>query len=1117
MRAELQSIREERDRLHCELIDTCAEVADYRELQRELARACARATDLDREIARLSATLDRARAKARKVITTGVISLPHSPTHQDGRREPNQCFRGSHSTNLGSFSTTLDACYAASNSHRHTTGVFRRSLGTSPTAGTFRHAPDVLRGTPSTSLATNSAGIIYLRRPCAPCSTRRHAVPLPPAAFLTSDQTMSALPPVSMLVSTPIYTVPTSMVFPELTTFASAHIIESFPSPTSQPIISLPYQALPPLNIPFLESGTLTHTAPTTPPTNFLLEAKTEQEHRLKRMEETIRAPQANETLPNASYGDCSLFPGMRLPSKVKIPKFKTYEGTTDPWHHLHHYREKMLQYWDYEEFVIHSFQDSLTGSALDWFMSLKAEDVPTWADLSQKFIDQYQYCAEAPPTLLELSTKEMAQGQKFEDYATKWRAQAAKHIPPISEPYSVNFTPAPSSTPGYTPPTGHYQLPHPAQPIYYLALPASLPPTTSQPFVHHYTPAPPPPPQFRPPASRALEPTQQVPAPQGQPGDAAQYRPRRQFAPLSVPLSHIYRQLLASNQIRLVAPGPNFDPSTQDQFKHCEYHQGAPGHTLNNCWRLRDEIQKRIDNNQLTFNAVKPPNYMRLERGRGRTRPPPPFVVNYVPEEPTVGFTGNDTSLTPFVKDIPAPEPYSNNKVPWIYEGNVGSLEQQFNVMSVTRSGRIYENLMGSNKGKVPATEVEVAFEAAPIPPKRVTEEEAEAFMRIVKASEYKIVEQMAKSSVHISLLALLLSSESYREALLRVLTAAQVPKETPPDKIGETVSSIFSNSISFSDDELPFEGWAHSRALHIVCKCNNYAIGQVMIDNGSALNVCLVTTLKQMNVDLNRIRPSQTAVRAFDGSWREVNREIDLLIDVGLCSFSVTLQVLDIPNAFSLLLGRPWIHSAGAVPSSLHQKLKFIIGEKLITVKGEEGYTIYKETAVPYIGIGDNENLPFHSFKIISVIWDYREVCPTRADCMVRKILMRHNYIQGAGLGAHGQGISHPIEVEEYKHRRGLGFRPSCHEIVEARRNKHLRHLAAHYGRLNRGLIVPPLSHFFPGSPHSDDAPVALPALYAITKEIPSGVHIRLVQENEELDNWTSVPRYSAVIADV
>ncbi|PKI61511.1 hypothetical protein CRG98_018095 [Punica granatum] len=66
-RTELQSIREERDRLRCELIDTRSELTDHRELQRELAQTRARVENQDREIACLSATLDRARAKARKV------------------------------------------------------------------------------------------------------------------------------------------------------------------------------------------------------------------------------------------------------------------------------------------------------------------------------------------------------------------------------------------------------------------------------------------------------------------------------------------------------------------------------------------------------------------------------------------------------------------------------------------------------------------------------------------------------------------------------------------------------------------------------------------------------------------------------------------------------------------------------------------------------------------------------------------------------------------------------------------------------------------------------------------------------------------------------------------
>ncbi|PKI57228.1 hypothetical protein CRG98_022373 [Punica granatum] len=53
-------------RLRCVLVDSWAEVADYRELQTELARARARIATLDREMARLSATLDRVWARARE-------------------------------------------------------------------------------------------------------------------------------------------------------------------------------------------------------------------------------------------------------------------------------------------------------------------------------------------------------------------------------------------------------------------------------------------------------------------------------------------------------------------------------------------------------------------------------------------------------------------------------------------------------------------------------------------------------------------------------------------------------------------------------------------------------------------------------------------------------------------------------------------------------------------------------------------------------------------------------------------------------------------------------------------------------------------------------------------
>ncbi|XP_031387163.1 pollen-specific leucine-rich repeat extensin-like protein 1 [Punica granatum] len=126
------------------------------------------------------------------------------------------------------------------------------------------------------------------------------AVPLPLAALLSSNQVLSAPPPVSMPAPAVVYTVPPPMVFLASSVPAPAHLQapELPPYPSLQPHVSLPYQAPPPINTTFLEPGTPTHAAQFASPTHFLPEVDVEQERRLKRMEETIRALQANETHP---------------------------------------------------------------------------------------------------------------------------------------------------------------------------------------------------------------------------------------------------------------------------------------------------------------------------------------------------------------------------------------------------------------------------------------------------------------------------------------------------------------------------------------------------------------------------------------------------------------------------------------------------------------------------------------------------------------------------------------------------------------------------------------------------------------------------------------------------
>ncbi|XP_031392177.1 leucine-rich repeat extensin-like protein 5 [Punica granatum] len=69
------------------------------------------------------------------------------------------------------------------------------------------------------------------------------AVPLPPAAFLSSDQVLSAPPPFSMPAPAVVYTVPPPMAFPASSVPAPAHLqaAELPPYPSLQPHVNLPY------------------------------------------------------------------------------------------------------------------------------------------------------------------------------------------------------------------------------------------------------------------------------------------------------------------------------------------------------------------------------------------------------------------------------------------------------------------------------------------------------------------------------------------------------------------------------------------------------------------------------------------------------------------------------------------------------------------------------------------------------------------------------------------------------------------------------------------------------------------------------------------------------------
>ena len=80
----------------------------------------------------------------------------------------------------------------------------------------------------------------------------------------------------------------------------------------------------------------------------------------------------------------------------------------------------------------------------------------------------------------------------------------------------------------------------------------------------------------------------------------------------------------------------------------------------------------------------------------------------------------------------------------------------------------------------------------------------------------------------------------------------------------------------------------------------------------------------------------------------------------------FASTFYVMDIRPSYSCLLGRPWIHKAGAVTSTLYQMLKYPVKGKIVTVQGEEEYMVSHLNSFRYVEMdGEFIETPCQNFE--------------------------------------------------------------------------------------------------------------------------------------------------------
>ncbi|KAL5179630.1 hypothetical protein HKD37_01G000900 [Glycine soja] len=449
-----------------------------------------------------------------------------------------------------------------------------------------------------------------------------------------------------------------------------------------------------------------------------------------------------------------------------------------------------------------------------------------------------------------------------------------------------------------------------------------------------------------------------------------------------------------------------------------CLLHSGEM-HDMETCLGVEELLQRMIDQGRLEVGIEGKEEQhicMQSTEGSGVAKPKP--LVIY--------FTKSAASQKPGHPLIakPVPFPYQNSHaVPWRYTPPREKEEEVTDVSSlsakvtnitglsgVTRSGRVFAppdlpvqptDVKGKGKvveeqdGEAPhASNKDIPAKGPPEKKdgkKEVSLEEASEFLRIIQQSEFKVIEQLNKTLARVSLLELLMSSEPHRALLVKVLNEAHVAQDILVEGFGGLVNNITANNyLAFAEEEIPAEGRGHNKALHVSVKCMDHIVAKVLIDNGSSLNVMPKSTLEKLPFNASHLKPSSMVVRAFNAS-----------------------------------------HSVGVVPSTLHQKLKFVVEGHLVIVSGEEDILVSCPSSMPYVEAAEESlETAFQSFEVVSISSVdslFGQPCLSDAAVMMARVMLGNGYEPGMGLGKDNGGITSLINTQGNRGKYGLGYKPT------------------------------------------------------------------------------------------
>ena len=124
----------------------------------------------------------------------------------------------------------------------------------------------------------------------------------------------------------------------------------------------------------------------------------------------------------------------------------------------------------------------------------------------------------------------------------------------------------------------------------------------------------------------------------------------------------------------------------------------------------------------------------------------------------------------------------------------------------------------------------------------------------------------------------------------------------------------------LGFSDENKLGTIQLHNDALVVTLRINRYDVKMVMIDQSSTTKIMYLDLYKGLNLKLKNLTAYSSHLVSFEGKMVIPKGQVKLSVQTGSDVVDVDFIVVDAFFPYTAIMGRPWLHTLGAISSTFH-----------------------------------------------------------------------------------------------------------------------------------------------------------------------------------------------------